>query len=796
MKLNVKVSIFGAFCVILTIASLMIAAVWQSGQYYRLAHNEVDGLVDSDLDHITIGAYNLIKTENEAVLEQIKYDLILARNILAESGNISFSGNVSWNIVNQFTNETKVINVPKTYVGNVWLGQNYDFKVKNPIVDRITDLAGATATIFQRINKDGDMLRVATTVSDNMGQRAIGVYIPSINPDNTQNQVISTVLRGETYYGRAYVVNEWYLTAYEPIRDISGYVTGMLYVGVRMKNIVERIRQAILDAKIGESGYVFVLIGKGENRGRYIISKDGERDGENIWDDKDSDGVYVVREIINKAISLTPGDMATVRYRWQNIGESRPRWKVARLAYYEPWDWVVGTSVYEDELQKYKKVLKDGSVNMIIAMGFFGLIALLLIAAYGVIISSRMTRPINKMTFAVGAIIDGKLDTALDIESSDEIGVLARAFNFMKDRLRITIDSLSNSEEKYRALVENINDVIFTTDVNGVFTYISPSIERFSSYSSAEIIGRNFLDFVYPDDLPAIKVHFEQILKNIGSISEIRVKEKDNEIYYLRVSLRPVYKNGEIYEVTGIFSDITERKIGEERLKFHNILLSTQLDSSIDGILVVDDAGKIINYNKRFIDIWEISQDAISSRSDELVLKTVLDKLIDPDEFITRVEFLYNHKEEKSHEEIFFKDGRVLERYSAPMIGGDGKYYGRVWYFHDVSERVKMQDALNKRIIALTEPIENMDISFSELFNIDEIQKIQDAFAEATNVASLITNPDGTPITKPSNFCRFCVDIVRKTEKGLKNCYYSDSILGKQNPDNGPIIQPCLSGGL
>ncbi|MBP7554082.1 MAG: Cache 3/Cache 2 fusion domain-containing protein, partial [Spirochaetes bacterium] len=595
---NVKVSIFGAFCVILTIASLMIAAVWQSGQYYRLAHKEVDGLVDSDLDHITIGAYNLIKTENEAVLEQIKYDLILARHILDESGNISFSGNVSWNIVNQFTSETKVINIPKMYVGPVWLGQNYDFKVKNPIVDRITELAGATATIFQRINKDGDMLRVATTVSDNMGQRAIGVYIPSINPDNTQNQVISTVLRGETYYGRAYVVNEWYLTAYEPIRDISGYVTGMLYVGVRMKNIVERIRQAILDAKIGESGYVFVLIGKGENRGRYIISKNGERDGENIWDDRDSDGVYVIREIINKAVSLNPGDMATVRYRWQNIGESRPRWKVARLAYYEPWDWVVGTSVYEDELQKYKKVLKDGSVNMIITMGFFGLIALLLIAAYGVIISSRMTRPINKMTFAVGAIIDGKLDTALDIESSDEIGVLARAFNFMKDRLRITIDSLSNSEEKYRALVENINDVIFSTDVNGGVTYISPSIERISSYSPTEIVGRNFLDFVYPDDLPIIKANFEQTLKNIVTTSEFRVKEKDNEIYYLRVSLRPVYKNGEIYEVTGIFSDITERKNIEEELKKHRDHLEDLVKERTEELIKAKDVAETANRSK------------------------------------------------------------------------------------------------------------------------------------------------------------------------------------------------------
>lgn len=87
------------------------------------------------------------------------------------------------------------------------------------------------------------------------------------------------------------------------------------------------------------------------------------------------------------------------------------------------------------------------------------------------------------------------------------------------------------------------------------------------------------------------------------------------------------------------------------------------------------------------------------------------------------------------------------------------------------------------------------DIGFNELFNIEEIQKIQDLFAEVTGVASIITQPNGVPITKPSNFCRLCNDVIRKTEKGLKNCYHSDSIIGQQN-ETGPIYQPCLSGGL
>ena len=74
-----------------------------------------------------------------------------------------------------------------------------------------------------------------------------------------------------------------------------------------------------------------------------------------------------------------------------------------------------------------------------------------------------------------------------------------------------------------------------------------------------------------------------------------------------------------------------------------------------------------------------------------------------------------------------------------------------------------------------------VDFQFSDIFNIEEIQRLQDLFSDATGVASLITQPDGTPITKPSNFCRLCKNIIRKSSKGNENCMKSDALLGKQN---------------
>jgi len=97
--------------------------------------------------------------------------------------------------------------------------------------------------------------------------------------------------------------------------------------------------------------------------------------------------------------------------------------------------------------------------------------------------------------------------------------------------------------------------------------------------------------------------------------------------------------------------------------------------------------------------------------------------------------------------------------------------------------------------------IENSDwmdlssIQFADIINLEDLQRLQDLFADANGVASIITNPDGTPITQPSKFTRLCKDIIRKTEKGCANCYKSDAIIGRQNL-SGPIVQTCLSGGL
>jgi len=114
----------------------------------------------------------------------------------------------------------------------------------------------------------------------------------------------------------------------------------------------------------------------------------------------------------------------------------------------------------------------------------------------------------------------------------------------------------------------------------------------------------------------------------------------------------------------------------------------------------------------------------------------------------------------------------------------------------DISHKKNMENVLRERIISIMQPIGDIEnIKFTDLFDIDEIQKIQDTFADATGVGSVITEPNGVPITKPSNFCNLCTNVIRSTPKGLANCTRSDIIIGKSS-SSGPNVQQCLSGGL
>jgi PAS domain S-box-containing protein len=137
-------------------------------------------------------------------------------------------------------------------------------------------------------------------------------------------------------------------------------------------------------------------------------------------------------------------------------------------------------------------------------------------------------------------------------------------------------EALRESEEKYRDLVENISDVIYAVDKNGVLTYVSPVIESFIGYSPSEVIGRSFIEFIHQEDLHRIRKGFQRILSGRIEANEYRVWTKSGEIRWMRTSSRPIFVGDRVIGVQGVLADITERKRAEEALRQYTVELEAR----------------------------------------------------------------------------------------------------------------------------------------------------------------------------------------------------------------------------
>ncbi len=345
MKLRTKLLTIGILLTVIPLITVSVIVFRQNRAMVDVADKENTRLAYTDLDHIVKGMYALCETQQDLIQENVTYSLNVASEVLKNAGEVGFDDEVvTWSAVNQYTNASSRIDLPKMVVGETWLGQNTDLGKTSPVVDKVKTLVGGTCTIFQRMNEAGDMLRVCTNVDKMDNTRAIGTFIPKTNPDGTSNPVVSTVLRGQTFQGRAFVVNKWYITAYEPIVDKNNKVVGALYVGIPQESVAS-LRKAIMSTEVGKTGYVYVL----DSSGQYIVSKGGERDGENIYNAKDADGNLFIQEICKKALASDLGEIVEQRYPWKNEGDTTAREKIVRIIYFEPWDWIIGVGSYVEE---------------------------------------------------------------------------------------------------------------------------------------------------------------------------------------------------------------------------------------------------------------------------------------------------------------------------------------------------------------------------------------------------------------------------------------------------------------
>jgi len=244
--------------------------------------------------------------------------------------------------------------------------------------------------------------------------------------------------------------------------------------------------------------------------------------------------------------------------------------------------------------------------------------------------------------------------------------------------------------DRLRAVFDLSGDAIFVLDGEGRFLDVNlVACERYG-YTRDEMLRRHLADLNTREHAPRSAARMEKLRREGAVFYETVHQAKDGRRIPTEINSRLIRGAGSTF-VVSICRDVTERVKAEEELRRSNALLLGTLDSTADGILVVDDNGRIASYNRKFLELWNIPEEVVATGDDDIALSSAIGQLKEPGMFMKKVRELYNEKEAESFDVLEFKDGRIFERYSIPLRVDD-KSVGRVWNFRDVTRRKRLEE--------------------------------------------------------------------------------------------------------
>jgi PAS domain S-box-containing protein len=256
------------------------------------------------------------------------------------------------------------------------------------------------------------------------------------------------------------------------------------------------------------------------------------------------------------------------------------------------------------------------------------------------------------------------------------------------------------------ACISHLNDIVLVTEAVPLaepgpkIVFVNEALERLTGYTAAETIGRSprFLQGPKTDRRTLDEIH-AALAEGKPIRRQVINYGKDGSEYWLDIDIVPIFDaRNECTHFVAIQRDITEEKKKEEQLLWKTAFFEAQVHSSPDGILIVDSAGKKILQNQRMIDLWNIPPEFAAEIDDDHQLEWVTNQVKNPRQFSEKVAYLDSHPDEISQDELELVNGKFFDRYSAPVRGQDGKYYGRIWSFRDITER-RRSDARFRRLV-------------------------------------------------------------------------------------------------
>ncbi len=271
-------------------------------------------------------------------------------------------------------------------------------------------------------------------------------------------------------------------------------------------------------------------------------------------------------------------------------------------------------------------------------------------------------------------------------------------------------EALKRSEEKYRTLVENLNDVIFTLDCTGLIIYISPVVEQLMGYKPKEVIGENFAAFIHPEDLPGLKGSLCNTMQGKLEPYEFRIRNKHNQYRYVRTSSRlEIDENGLILGITGMLSDITEQKQKDDAKQESESKLAAIIEFLPDATFVIDLQGEVIAWNRAMEEMTGVNKKDMIEPGDHAYsipfyderLRQLLD-ILDQDGKEIAPNYQYvQRKGNIIYTEIFAQAlfggrGAYVWAKGAPIFDAKGRRLGAIESIRDITENKRAKEELQE----------------------------------------------------------------------------------------------------
>jgi methyl-accepting chemotaxis protein len=413
---------------------------------------DVNAVIDVRVVHNAERAWGTCALAQKFIQRAVNSSLLVGEDSLKHAGGVKEVGQtMTWNALNQYSQIGSQVTAPVWSLGGTVLKGDRSFEHHIPVIDDVTKETGDTATLFQRVNADGDMLRVATSVVAADGERAIGTFIPATMPDGTANAVIKTVLSGQTFRGRAYVVNAWYITAYQPLMNARGEIIGMFYVGVKQESALSLRDDLTASAKIGEHGSVSVYYG---NQSQTFDNKalleplSLAADLRSQW----------LPQVLEKAPKLEGGKTGGVIVTDPRTGAQ----VMVHYVYFQPWDWIIAVAADSRDFSSTTDKVRSQFQELLLQSIVGGLVALLLGAIFAFFISRRITGPMadlsihltSNATQIASSAVQQQANVATFMASTNQIAAAVKEISATSQELLRAMVEIADAAEKTTVLAK------------------------------------------------------------------------------------------------------------------------------------------------------------------------------------------------------------------------------------------------------------------------------------------------------------------------------------------------------